>query len=528
MIKKIFLISFFLCLYVVPCFASNYTLDIINIDEVGSENRILFAYTGIQYKVRIAAIGGLYPFTWELTSNTTCDDTNPMTIDSSTGEITWNSPQSGDNGCAVEVKVTDSESNTDTESYNIAVSTDSDLFHFVDIDSIGGTCNNANAGTITEPWCDMDAFYTGDTNTDYPDDIIYFRAGTYTYPHIATKVNPFNCTNRVYIREDKKPKSYLAYPGETVIFNGESDPNEAPDGDCGWFFYLLYPTDIYFQGITFNNNWLYGIQGTGSRLTVFDSKCQNIDGASGQAANQACISFQDHAGNDKAVIVDDIFTSPGDAPDTVVAIKTYGVSYSVMEDLTVTGSFGKAISLKDNTTYSAIRHNHFDGTDEGIISQGYSSGCSNNEIVFNFMENVTDYAIYLYPVILVGTTYIYRNTLDGNIRISTFETSDGVITFLNNVIINSQSDTAPPYDSDFILNKTRFINLQAGQQQWIYENRFVYTSNLTGVTADNIIDEDGLLQGAYRTTYLGTMGWETGEQITTSFPGGLLSNGVVQ
>ncbi|HOF42896.1 MAG TPA: hypothetical protein PLF86_03520, partial [Candidatus Moranbacteria bacterium] len=42
--------------------AANYPLEIINVEEVGENNRIRFAYPGIEYNVVIAAEGGAYPF----------------------------------------------------------------------------------------------------------------------------------------------------------------------------------------------------------------------------------------------------------------------------------------------------------------------------------------------------------------------------------------------------------------------------------------------------------------------------------
>lgn len=82
---------FFITQTAAPAFASkaNFPLEITNIKPAGTgdppipaTNRIFRAYPGIEYNIRAAVIGGVYPYYHELSGAP-----GRMTIDSFTGEI---------------------------------------------------------------------------------------------------------------------------------------------------------------------------------------------------------------------------------------------------------------------------------------------------------------------------------------------------------------------------------------------------------------------------------------------------------
>ncbi len=74
---------------------------------------------------------------------------------------------------------------------------------YVDRDSLGGPCDDANPGTITEPWCTI-----AEANSRLSEgDTVYIRAGTYTDETIAPANSGMSDTARI---------TYVNYAGEAV------------------------------------------------------------------------------------------------------------------------------------------------------------------------------------------------------------------------------------------------------------------------------------------------------------------------
>lgn len=86
---------------------------------------------------------------------------------------------------------------------------------YFDKDSIGGTCNDANTGTIDHPFCSpFNKLYNGTWNAPAAGDNIYLRAGTYTGRQFWFK------TGTLSNGTEANPIQIKAYPGETVNFDG--------------------------------------------------------------------------------------------------------------------------------------------------------------------------------------------------------------------------------------------------------------------------------------------------------------------
>lgn len=146
-------------------------LEITNIKPAGTgdpaipaTNRIFRAYPGIEYNIRAAVIGGLYPYTYSLSNQP-----EGMTINSRTGEISWPNPQTDAND--ISLSVTDSEDTTVQTSWSIEVTTNG--FWFVD-SSYTGT----ETGGIFQPYSSLANFLTA-TYDGIETDIVYFKSGTY-------------------------------------------------------------------------------------------------------------------------------------------------------------------------------------------------------------------------------------------------------------------------------------------------------------------------------------------------------------
>jgi hypothetical protein len=79
--------------------------------------------------------------------------------------------------------------------------------YFVDTDSVGGPCNDANPGTLTQPWCTI----ARANSTLAAGDTVYLRVGTYTGETIQPVSSGASDTQRI---------TYSAYPDEVATLEG--------------------------------------------------------------------------------------------------------------------------------------------------------------------------------------------------------------------------------------------------------------------------------------------------------------------
>ena len=183
---------------------SDYPLEIASPKAVGDspngmdpEHRIYRAYPGLEYDIRVAAIGGNYPFTYALANAPA-----GMTIDATTGEIVWPDPQ--DDANDITVTVTDSSGAEVAETWSIAVGTAG--FSFVD----GVNGDSGGAGTIDDPWRTLADVHTNGG----PDGIVYFRGGaTYTVDGMPID-NVGTDEERIEFDESLQPVMWLAHPDD--------------------------------------------------------------------------------------------------------------------------------------------------------------------------------------------------------------------------------------------------------------------------------------------------------------------------
>lgn len=473
--------------------ASNYALDIININKAGLSSRIHYAYTGIPYSIGVGARGGVYPYIYALTSAPT-----GMAINTSTGRISWSSPTEAGSPHTVTVSVTDMENKTVSETWSIAVSTDTDKFHFIDSTN-GKTVANGGTGTLANPWKEMADFYLSESDSTYANDFIYFRSGTYTLYHVpGSTSNERGAGADRIIFNPSHPSVYLAYPGETVTINQEAD------GSTGKNIFLNSKGDAWFQGITFNNAWQYSFEITNSaNLTILDCNFTHgqTNGISG--SNQSYLAGVDTASHTNySYIADNVFNNDSSAT-YLAGIKTYGTYLSVFERNSLAG-MSEGISIKSYSDSNTIRKNTILGGNIGLVIEGYGH-TNDNEVCFNYVHNAS-LPISLTSAEHIGTTYIYRNTFDNVApQFKLFKITDGMIYSNNNVIINPSTDSS--FSQNFIKSKHQFQYFTAGSEQTIYENNFVVNNNLTGILTDNIIDTNGSLTTEYLSN-VSIYGWE--------------------
>ena len=492
-IIKIFIFGVLISL---PFFASaaNYPLDIINIDEAGVNNRIRYAYPGIEYDVRIAATGGRYPFVWSLVNAP-----SGMTIKSSSGIITWSNPTEIGSPHTVTVRVTDDENNSDVESYTITVTDSADRFIFVSTSDDG-----TPTGSISDPYSDISQFWSGLNG----DKIVYFRSGTHVISG-GTKTGMRQASARIGLTATT-PKTFLAYPSEEVIINEEYNPlwsgtcdDNTVQQDCqAYHFAIGTQNDVYFGGLIFDEIGQYGLSATngGDQATFYNLKFRDAY-TSGTFSNQSFINYMASGYSYNHLIANCTFGGIAYNDPDIAGVKLYEVNNMVVEDNYFQGA-SEGFSVKQSTDGVFIRHNHFVGPG-GLYASGYLNmqgggvGTVNTEIVYNFFDGTEPFFAAGGYDHLVGATYIEHNTIVGTPIWHTFLSNYGPIYVVNNVIQNTNLDAGDVASNGYYRDRCYFRYCDN-----MY-SLFTYANNLLGDSG--LVDSNGSL---INRSYVGTYGWE--------------------
>jgi len=471
---------------------ANYPLDIINVDEIGADNRIYFAYPGVEYKVRIAAHGGAYPFNWTLTDSSNCG----MTITSDTGEITWGNPLLEDDGCLVEVQVVDAESNLDVESYTVTVTPSTDKFLWMD----ASNDNEGRDGSHANPYRNFDDWYVEGSGSD-GGKIMYLRTGVYDFSGISGNNNRGHGDYQLLFNGQYHPIAYIAYPDESPIFDGTRG-FDTPSSGKSW---IWGPgnNDMYYYGITFENLFSHAFDIAGSSHSVWhDCIFQNMRDVDSYYENDGYIFWRNAGDNIKNAVLGCTFQ---DTTGYGSALKCYDSYYLVIEGNSFLNIADTAINWKDSVHYNVARNNVFEANGVGVGINGYNTGALNNEIAFNLFKDSNGVSVYLYNSGTIGATYIYRNTIEGSFWARSLASSDGIITINNNVIMNDENyGTTTPQ-----------VRENIGEHYSISAEVCSVYDNLMGDSSLNFVDDDGYLTEAY-SSYLGTHGWQVGDAVTCS------------
>jgi len=456
---------------------ANYDLDIINVDEVGADNRIRFAYPGIEYKVVIAAFGGTYPFDWEL-----LEAPSGMVIDSSSGVISWSSPSSGGN---VRVRVTDVEGNSDTESYDVVVTDSVDRFVWMDASSGAG-----GDGSYSNPYRNFIDWYVEGSGS-HGGKIMYLREGTYDFEGIAGINKRGHGSYAVDFRDSYHPIAYLGYPGEDVYWSGSQGFNGV---DSGKFFDWVpsRADDVYYQGLNFIEAYGYAVEPQGGDyITFFDNHFEGLR-AYGGYQNDAWIFFRDGDYSQNSVIVGNTFE---DGSNTYASgLKLYCVNYLVVENNIFDNFPDSGINIKSKIQYVAVRNNRISNINNGINIGDSTPAISDVEISFNYIHDNSYTGIYKNKAYGAGVHYFFRNTIVDPFYFREIPATPvtGPFYISNNVIVNSDPDD----------------HIRDSEHYSIEATRTVLDDNLMGFPSDNLVDSNGNLVDR---SLVGTYGWEVGE-----------------
>jgi hypothetical protein len=244
----------------------------------GANHRVRRAYTGLPYSIRIGAIGGVYPYLYELSNAP-----DGMAIGAFTGIITWPNPTS--TATDVLARVTDTKGSTTTVTWTITVGTTNFLF----LDAVSGN-DTTGTGAIGAPWRTLSKLYSSSNNNH----ITYFRAGTYTLAGITTAATDTS-NGEERIEWEDRSAMWLAYPGDAQpVIDYEYAGSGAPydDGFSVTRLRLANCLLIYFDGLKFFRSMTMAFQvfadtanpGMTWRNCLFDTTGPGIEGGNSAGA----------------------------------------------------------------------------------------------------------------------------------------------------------------------------------------------------------------------------------------------------
>lgn len=465
--------------------ASNFPLKIIQPQQnLDVNNRFYRAYPNLEYNVRPGVTGGNYPYRYSLTTAP-----NGMSISTTTGEITWPTPQESDTPYSVSLLVTDASGNTLSASWTVTVTTNG--FYFVDASAtVGGD------GSLSKPWNNWDDFYLGRTDSRYENAFIYFREGTYTYPAHLTYTSSGN-SNRLKLVTH--PHVYLGYPNEAVTFDGEGTTNK--------IHLQLFGNDFYFDNIIFANSISYGLEvNSGDRLVVRRSTFKNFIIGENSDNNAAIGMKNDPVGPSRSIEYTP--TTESNAYDMEKMYYLIQDNNFINNDLTGIGSYGITQGLYENNTFNNCGYSciTLKSTINRITVRGNSITTADGYSIVAVSQYYVAYADILHNYIKGGVlqfgaftgdsgpieSHIHRNTIDGLFWLKGIESDDGPIYIKNNIVINDDPNNQ--------------IRDSSSEHYSIKDNSVIYSSdNLGGPASSGIIDSSGNLTSGY-SSYIGSHG----------------------
>lgn len=433
---------------------------------LSTTNRYYKAYPGLEYKVPIAAIGGTFPNTYSLTSGPA-----GMTVDSTTGILTWPNPVTSGSPHSVTVQVTDAVATSVSVTWSITVTTSG--FLFVEASAAGG-----GSGTLASPFNSIDDWYINKTDSSHSGKFLYFRTGTYN-----TNAAPIEDSWRLAM-PGHKPTVWLAYPGELPVIDVTGSHIAPYPAISNWFM----------GGLTIRNmdtDFGVRIDSGGNDMCFYGCTFDNMPvGAGGIGTNASGVMIANGGAKTNYVaFVDNVFSN-------FVGGSAYGILGYYADNVLVqrnsfanmTDSTTKAIGPKMNNEYWFIRDNRVNlgGSGDGIWIDTYST-TGNIEVSYNLSRSNGNAFWLGQETGGYGNVESYRNT------------------YVGAVVVDNLTANTTSFSADVIVNSSGAANHidRSGSG-----GTLTATNVLSGTSGTGILDSNGNLQGSYRTTYLGTRGYE--------------------
>lgn len=449
---------------------SRYSLEILTPKATGSVpsgldsgNVVYYAYPSLTYSIRAAAIGGAYPYTWSLSNAP-----GGMSINASTGEITWTNPTT--DATDIQITVTDSSSATDSETYSVDVTTTG--WFFVD----GTNDGSGDTGAIDAPFDSLLQLYNASTSGGR----VYFRAGTYTPAGIPTTNGTGGAGSPYELGEERiewgsgRACNWLAYPGDTrptvdFEYTGDGFPyNEAGESKprlkmgceatafIGLKFYRAMTMAFQLERNATTRRGVYVWN------NIFDTQGPGINGGNSgfiMFVGLEVPGFADRTSYGDVIIGNDFSNSLTGTGNS--GLKLYSLRKILIEDNDFT-TFGtgenEAVAIKGGIQDFTVRGNRFSGI--GAIAIGGNMNCIENDpdngacvtneetdgdVFHNYVADAGTSAFDVGHTKIrpVGRVDIARNTFVGRVRIQNLVTADGPWNFAKNAIENSDSAETP-------------------------------------------------------------------------------------
>lgn len=493
--------------------------------DLANGHKVFHYYPGLTGRFRIAVVGGVPPYVFS-GSNLPAG----MTVDDDTGAVVWTNPQTGTYSDVV-FGVEDTEASTDSVTIELTVTTTG--FRFADImngdNSWDGTSPTFVSGT-TGPWRDLVALHAGG------DSYVYLLNGTYSpqtdsggvpITAAATGVPPASGGNNIFDdryqwrQSSSRPTCLMAYPGHTPIIDMGSDHTDVtvdgnpidPDSyytpDGGYAPYLhLEGQRIFLQGVTFRNSHIKCLS-----LVRINQRGVYVDGCTFtshgftqaiDSSNPGCIfagtlsplfSFSD-------VLVGNYWSDMLKGPGILYSMEKPYIAFNRVDQ--EEGAVTEGLAYKGGPSQWNDYRNYWEAVTQAI---GGDMALGYGEFWYSHMKQTgagaSDVAVELGRFSSVGAVTLTRCTVEGYPLFTNISSDDGPFVLTDCVVVNANardSGTLPYADLDVVSDLTRITFVTSATP--------TAGQNLAGTSGDGILDADGLLQGSYRTTYLGSKGHE--------------------
>lgn len=414
-----------------------------------ANNRAYKQYTGIEYRIRLGAIGGTFPYLWSV------DGPSGMTVEAVSlpngnvaYDLVWASPTAGSH--SVTVEVTDAVGDTDDQAYTLVVGTAGHVF-------LDSSAVSSGTGTFASPFKDLTDLWDANAGTS----IAWFRGGgpAYTTTGIPTDGGAGAEMRIEFNTADPTGNCvmWVAYPGDT-----------RPVLDQGYVaspvprFRLTGPR-IYVDGFAMTNVYVMGFQldrrsdyGAHMRDIVFD-KASVFSEGSNQAFIMTSRPPDEVTPIQGGMIVSCEFSNVGH--ETIVnAIKTY-YEYSCLIEGNEFHDMYAPIEIKESTQFT-LRNNLAIENITGLVVGGdladdHGANATRGDNCYNFFTCTATGSVPPEGAYKLsarsggegpGPIKSYRNTCTGRILIPVLESTQGPETFINNVVLNDEGDEDPiPY-----------------------------------------------------------------------------------
>ena len=374
------------------------------------------AYPGIEYNIKIGAIGGQYPYLYTLEQNP-----DGMVIDSSTGIVSWTPDISLENtNVDVVLSVTDNTGSSINQSFSINVTKAGFFF-------ISPTGNDSSGnGSIGSPWRSLNS----SINKAGSDGIIYARGGNYT--------------ESVSISGSSSNK-WIAFPGETPVLDLNFSTIRMT-GDYG-----------YVDGFEITNASTYAFFSEGADRWTFRRNHMHhlYDRSSGE--NPSFIFFADSdnpqdINHEMMIITGNTFHDLFDRGSGLHgdnsgnyhggASVLYDVYKSLIENNIVYNIDGAGIKDKDNGQFNTYRGNFIRDNSRAGLSIANQYYARNIDVLYNVIVGTLELG---YESGEISNVVIRHNTINGTIvseRYARAVGEENTIIIVDNII---SVNNANPY-----------------------------------------------------------------------------------